>query len=73
MLGRWSKRLRRYLEESGESTDPEANQLAGRTQQAPAPTESDPIEQLEKLAALKKKGALTEEEFEAEKAKILAR
>jgi putative oligomerization/nucleic acid binding protein len=73
LLGRWSKRLRRYLEESGESTDAEVGPLASRGQQGPAPTESDHIEQLEKLAALKKKGALTEEEFEAEKAKILAR
>ena len=36
---------------------------------APAP---DPVEQLTKLAALRDSGALTEAEFEAEKAKILA-
>jgi hypothetical protein len=36
---------------------------------APAP---DRIEQLTKLAALKESGALTEAEFEAEKAKLLA-
>jgi hypothetical protein len=38
---------------------------------APAPPQADPVEQLEKLAKLKESGALTEAEFEAEKAKIL--
>ena len=42
---------------------------------APVPTPvaaaPDPIEQLTQLAALKDSGALTEAEFEAEKAKIL--
>jgi hypothetical protein len=38
-----------------------------------APPQPDPVEQLEKLAALKEKGALTEAEFEAEKAKIIGR
>jgi hypothetical protein len=73
LLGRWSKRLRRYLEESGEGAEPEAGRLPRAARQGPAPTESDQIEQLEKLASLKQKGALTEEEFEAEKAKLLAR
>ena len=39
---------------------------------APAAPAPDPIEQLTKLAALRDSGALTEAEFEAEKAKILA-
>jgi Short C-terminal domain len=38
---------------------------------APAAAGPDPIEQLTQLAALKDSGALTEEEFEAEKAKLL--
>ena len=38
---------------------------------APAAAAPDPIEQLTQLAALKDSGALTEEEFEAQKAKIL--
>ncbi len=39
---------------------------------APAPVAApDPIEQLTQLAALKESGALTEAEFEAQKAKIL--
>jgi hypothetical protein len=37
----------------------------------PAQPQADPVEQLEKLQALKEKGALTDAEFEAEKAKIL--
>ena len=44
-------------------------------QPAPAPAAAaapDPIEQLQKLADLKNQGILTEAEFEAEKAKILA-
>jgi Short C-terminal domain len=42
---------------------------------APAPVAApaqDPIEQLKQLAALKDQGILTEEEFSAQKAKILA-
>jgi len=40
---------------------------------APPPDAApDPIEQLTRLAALKDSGALTEEEFEAQKAKLLA-
>jgi hypothetical protein len=36
-----------------------------------APAEPDPTEQLEKLAELHKEGALTDEEFAAQKAKLL--
>jgi membrane protease subunit (stomatin/prohibitin family) len=38
---------------------------------APAAAAPDPVAQLTQLAALKDSGALTEAEFEAEKAKIL--
>ena len=38
----------------------------------PAAPAQDPIEQLKKLADLKNQGILTEEEFAAQKAKILA-
>ena len=38
--------------------------------QAAAPS-ADPIEQLKELAALKDQGVLTQEEFDAQKAKIL--
>jgi putative oligomerization/nucleic acid binding protein len=40
---------------------------------APAPATPDPVQQLKDLAGLKEQGILTEEEFAAEKAKILAR
>jgi len=52
----------------------QAPEPAPEPQYAPAPAAPapDPIEQLTKLAALKDSGALTEAEFEAEKAKLLA-
>src|SRR3954447_15848765 len=46
-------------------------QMPGMTPPAPAQPQVDPVEQLEKLAKLKESGALTQSEFEAEKAKIL--
>jgi len=36
-----------------------------------APAEPDPLEQVEKLAKLHEEGALTDEEFAAQKAKLL--
>jgi 3-oxoacyl-ACP reductase-like protein len=39
---------------------------------AAAPAAADPLEQLQKLGELKAAGVLTEEEFAAQKAKILA-
>jgi hypothetical protein len=51
-------------------------QAAPEPQYAPAPPPAapaaDPIAQLTQLAALKDSGALTQAEFDAEKAKILA-
>jgi hypothetical protein len=38
----------------------------------PAPAAADPIDQLKELAALKQQGILTDDEFAAQKAKILA-
>ncbi len=38
---------------------------------APAPAEDDPIAQIERLGALYAQGLLTDEEFSAQKAKIL--
>jgi hypothetical protein len=47
--------------------------MGAAAQQAPAPTAApDPVAQLEGLAKLKEQGLLTDEEFAAEKAKILA-
>ncbi len=50
----------------------QAPEAAPEPQAAPAPAAPDKIEQLTQLAALKDSGALTEAEFEAEKAKLLA-
>jgi hypothetical protein len=44
-------------------------QMLGATPAAPAP---DPVDQLERLAKLRDSGALTQEEFDAEKKKLLA-
>jgi len=41
-------------------------------QAAPAPAADDKLEQLQKLGELKASGVLTDAEFEAQKAKILA-
>jgi hypothetical protein len=52
----------------------QAQEAAPEPQYAPTPTAPapDPIAQLTQLAALKDSGALSEAEFEAEKAKLLA-
>jgi hypothetical protein len=41
-------------------------------QAAPPPAAADPIDRLKELGELRDKGVLTEEEFEAQKAKVLA-
>ena len=40
-------------------------------QQSPTPSNNDTVSQLERLASLYEKGILTEEEFQAQKSKIL--
>ncbi len=50
---------------------PGVGQIPGMTPPPPAQPQTDSVSQLEKLAKLKESGALTEAEFEAEKAKIL--
>jgi hypothetical protein len=49
----------------------DAQQQYAQQAPAPAPAAVDPIEQLKELAQLKDQGILTEEEFAAQKAKIL--
>lgn len=44
----------------------------GYYEQPPAPAAPDPIEKLKELGELRDKGVLTDEEFEAQKAKLLA-
>ncbi|HEY1282447.1 MAG TPA: SHOCT domain-containing protein [Acidimicrobiales bacterium] len=48
-----------------------ANAQAAAPPPAAAPSEDDTIAQLERLAALKQQGILTDAEFEAQKAKLL--
>ena len=56
---RWSQQGG-YVEEPQQQYEP-----------APAPPAADPIEQLKQLAELKNQGILTDQEFAAQKAKIL--
>jgi hypothetical protein len=48
-----------------------AGAASGQAAAAPAPAAPDPLDQLSKLADLHKSGALTDAEFQAQKAKIL--
>ena len=66
------------------TTSRDGRQTSGRNRRAPtqyqepvqaapaAPSQDDKLEQLQKLGELKTAGVLTEAEFEAQKAKILA-
>jgi hypothetical protein len=76
-----SNNVSRRQSEKWAAQEPQQPQYAEPPQQqyAPAPVAAapaapavDPIEQLQKLGALKDQGILTEAEFEAQKAKILA-
>ena len=58
------RQANRWAEQEGSSEEP--------VQAAPAAPAADPIEQLQKLGELKASGVLTDAEFEAQKAKILA-
>jgi len=64
------------LMQQAQQMQAQAGQMQGGMGQVPgmapaAQPQADPVAQLEKLAKLKESGALTEAEFEAEKAKIL--
>jgi hypothetical protein len=75
------RQARRWGAQEGYYEEPQQQQYAPPPQQyaapapapAPAAAAPDPIEQLKELAALKEQGILTDEEFAAEKAKILGR
>ena len=54
-----------------EAKEAEAKEAAPK-QPAPEPSQEDVISELERLGALRDQGILTEEEFEAQKAKLLA-
>jgi uncharacterized membrane protein YdbT with pleckstrin-like domain len=49
------------------------SRAAGRSGEGPAAAEPDPIEQLERLGALREKGVVTEGEFQAAKAQLLGK
>ena len=67
---RWSQQNdAQYAQQQQQYYEPPPPQYA---EPAPAPAAPDPIGQLKQLAALKDQGILTEEEFTAQKAKILA-
>ena len=75
--GRVARRQQNRWAQQDQATAPQPTYAAPPPQPAPAPTPApqpaaaDPIEQLERLAALKAQGIVTDEEFAAQKAKIL--
>jgi hypothetical protein len=62
------RQAERWSEQEGQGPPPQA--MAAPQAQAAAPQDST-IDQLKELAQLKEQGVLTEEEFAAQKAKIL--
>jgi len=64
----------RWQQQGGYYDEPEPAQAPAPQYVAapPAAAAPDPIEQLKELAALKQQGVLTDAEFAAQKAKILA-
>ncbi len=67
---RWaSQDERRYYEQQGRA---QAQAQAAPVPTAPAAPPRDTVQQLKDLADLKAQGILTEEEFAAQKAKVLA-
>jgi hypothetical protein len=66
-------RVNRHQQEKFSDQDAQAQQAAAPPPAAPAEADSDDlINKLKELATLKDQGILTEEEFNAQKAKILA-
>ncbi len=71
MSGRVQRRqARRYGEQYAPPAEPQAPPPQAEYEPEPQP---DPLDQLERLGKLKAQGVLSEEEFAAEKAKILGR
>ena len=69
--GRWEKKAQE--EQAQQQPQQAVAQPAPAPAAAPAGGMDDKIEQLKQLGALHEQGILTDEEFAAEKAKILAR
>ena len=68
--GRVSRRQAQRWQSQGSDSEPEPAYQEPAPQYAPPPA-PDPIQQLKDLADLKAQGILTEEEFAAQKARIL--
>ena len=70
---RWSNQGSEYMPGRVSYAEPPPQQQEEyyQPEPAPPPPAADPIEQLKQLAELKDQGILTEEEFAAQKAKIL--
>ena len=68
------RQANRWAAQDQQQYDQQQQQQYAQPQYAPPPPAPapDPIEQLKELAALKAQGILTDAEFEAQKAKILA-
>ena len=66
------RQAQRWGQQDSYAQEPEPSYAAPPPAPAAAPAAADPIAQLKELAALKQQGILTDEEFAAQKAKILA-
>jgi hypothetical protein len=70
---RWARQdEEQYYEQQGRAAAAQQQVAPAPAPAAPAAPQRDPIQQLKDLADLKAQGILTEEEFAAQKAKILA-
>ncbi len=65
------KNAEAYSEAQDAASMEHAQRMQAAAPAAAAPAQEDMISQLERLGALKAQGILTEEEFEAQKAKLL--
>lgn len=66
----WKRTVKQFTNRCQEEIDRLTRLQYGSRDEAPA---IDPYTQLEKLAGLKEKGVITDEEFEVEKSKLLSR
>ena len=65
------RQANRWSQQGGYAEEPQQQQYEPEPAPPAAPAAADPIEQLKQLAELKNQGILTDEEFAAQKAKIL--
>lgn len=70
--GRWQAQADAEAYQQQQYQQPPQPQYAAPPPPAPAPAPDIPIEQLQRLGALRDQGILTDAEFEAQKAKLLA-